>query len=224
MVVALASAAGIAIENARLHARVRELVLTEDRERIARDLHDLVIQRIFAVALSLQAVGSRIEEPVLAERLDQAVADLDETIRQIRTAIFALEPPPSARGGLRAQILDLGSDASRSLGFEPEIRFAGPVDTAGEALAGEALAVLREALSNVARHANASRVQVAVEVVSGSMVVEVEDDGVGLAAAGATMGNGLTNVHSRALRLGGTADVASGSHGGTRVRWRVPLR
>ncbi len=223
LVMSLASAAGIAIDNARLHARVRELALSEDRERIARDLHDTVIQRIFAVALSLQAAGMRSAEPHMTERLEQAVADLDETIRQIRTAIFALEPPPTAQGGVRSQILSLCSDSSRSLGFEPEVRFSGPVDTVGADLGGDLLAVLREALSNVARHARAGRVTVSVEAADGTLSALVSDDGIGVDAGGAA-GNGLVNISARAARLGGSCGIEPGATGGTTLRWQAPIR
>lgn len=179
LAVTLASAAGIAVDNARLHTRVRELTLAEDRERIARDLHDTVIQRLFAVALSLQVAGEVVSETAVVDRLASAVADLDETIRQIRTAIFALEPPPAAQGGLRTQILEIRAGATRGLGFEPEVRFSGVVDLVPQAVGTAALATLREALSNVARHAHAGRAQIALAVSSDDLHLAVTDDGVG---------------------------------------------
>lgn len=223
LVLALASAAGIAIDNARLHARVRELTLSEDRERIARDLHDTVIQRIFAVALSLQAATGAARDPDLAERLRTAVADLDETIRQIRTTIFALEPPPAARGGLRTQVLELCSEATRSLGFDPEVRFSGPVDLAASHVETEVLAALREALSNVARHARASRAEVTLAASAGELRLEVVDDGVGPNRSASTAGKGLLNMAERAEALNGSFALSARPEGGTRIEWRVPL-
>ncbi|HTJ75589.1 MAG TPA: GAF domain-containing protein, partial [Acidimicrobiales bacterium] len=127
LVVALASAAGIAIENARLHARVRELALLEDRERIARDLHDTVIQRLFATGLRLQGAIRLAERPELAERIAQSVDDLDLTVKHIRTAIFGLEVSRVAVGGLRQRVLSLASESAGSLGFDPRVLFEGPV-------------------------------------------------------------------------------------------------
>jgi signal transduction histidine kinase len=224
LVVALASAAGIAIDNARLHQRVRELALSEDRERIARDLHDSVIQRLFAVALSLQAAGTRTNDEVLADRLETAVSDLDDTIRQIRTTIFQLEPPPTARGGLRSEILSLTSSAARSLGFEPEVHFSGPVDLTAESVAGEALAALREALSNVARHAQAGSVVLEVTAAAHSLELQLLDDGIGIPEDRLTAGSGLANMATRAENLGGSCQVERLPAGGTRVSWRVPER
>lgn len=219
---ALATAAGLAIENARLHARVRQLSLTEDRERIARDLHDTVIQRIFAVALSLQAVEARAAvDAHLADRLRYAVDDLDETIRQIRTTIFALEPPPTAVAQLRSEALAVCTEARRSLGFEPELRFDGAVDAVPPSIGGDALATLREALSNVARHARASRVTVSLVATDGALTVSVVDDGVGYQPLEG--GNGLPNMAQRAEALGGRFHVAARPGGGTELEWRVPL-
>lgn len=229
LVTALAVAAGISVDNARLHSQVRELALLEERERIARDLHDDVIQRIFAIALSLQATEGRVgADPDLAERITDAVDALDETIRQIRTTIFSLEPSPSSASTLRAEVLSLCAEARRSLGFDPEVRFAGPVDAAAGGLAGDALAALREALSNVARHARASRVTVSVAAVDGNLAVVVTDDGVGLrpgVASGRTpgAGRGLPNLAERAEDLGGSFSVATRPEGGTLLEWRVPL-
>lgn len=219
---ALATAAGLAIANARLHARVRQLSLTEDRERIARDLHDTVIQRIFAVALSLQAVEARAAvDAHLADRLRYAVDDLDETIRQIRTTIFALEPPPTAVAQLRSEALAVCTEARRSLGFEPELRFDGAVDAVPPSIGGDALATLREALSNVARHARATRVTVSLVATDGALTVSVVDDGVGYQPLEG--GNGLPNMAQRAEALGGRLHVAARPGGGTELEWRVPL-
>jgi signal transduction histidine kinase len=129
LAVALAGAAALAIDNARLHARVRDIALVEDRERIAADLHDTVIQRLFATGLGLEA-SVRLAPPDVAGRIAQAVADLDETIRQIRSAIFALQVPRSSRRGLREQVLSLVAEAAASLGYEPHLHLDGPTTSA----------------------------------------------------------------------------------------------
>jgi signal transduction histidine kinase len=223
LVSALAAAAGIAIDNARLHARVRDLALSEDRERIARDLHDTVIQRVFAVALSLQAASGLTRDPDLAQRLQTAVGDLDETIRQVRTTIFALDPPPTAKGGLRVQVLELCAEAARSLGFDPEVHFAGHVDLVPVHVGVETLATLREALSNVARHARADRVEVRVTASADELHLEVVDDGIGPTASKGGAGRGMSNMAERAEALGGSFLLTARPEGGTRMTWRAPL-
>ena len=176
LVVALASAAGVAIENARLHIRVRELALLEDRERIARDLHDTVIQRLFATGLLLQGAARLAQRPEVIERISQAVDDLDLTVKHIRTAIFGLEAPRRAVGGLRHRVLSLAAESAGPLGFEPHVLFDGPVDAVPEDVAVELLAVLRESLTNAARHAEARRVDIEL-VADGEVVLRVIDDG-----------------------------------------------
>ena len=224
LVVGLAAAAGVAIENARLHARLAELVLVDDRERIARDLHDTVIQRLFATGLSLQATTRlvRADPDAAVERIEAAVDNLDLTVKHIRSAIFGLESSRITAEGLRSRVLSLTREAAGALGFEPKVLFDGPVDSAvPTAIAGELLATLREALSNAARHARASRVE--VEVVAGDeIVLRVVDDGVGRPAPGSTSGNGLRNMAARAEKLGGRFELRAGQPSGTVLEWRVP--
>lgn len=222
LVSALASAAGIAVENARLHARVRDLTLAEDRERIARDLHDMVIQRLFAVALSLNVSEHLAGGAELSSRLQGAFLDLDETIRQIRTTIFALEPPPTARGGLRTQVLGVRAEASRGLGFEPDVRFSGLIDLVADDVGLDALATLREALSNVARHAGAGWARITLTASAAEVHLEVTDDGVGVVGPIDGAGKGLANMASRAEALGGSFKLSGRPAGGTRIDWRVP--
>jgi signal transduction histidine kinase len=226
LVVGLASAAGVAVENARLMARVREMGRLEDRERIARDLHDSVIQRLFATGLSLQGTRStvRTDPDTAVDRIDAAVAELDLTIQHIRTAIFGLEAARSSSQGLRSQVLQLVNDVSEPLGFEPRVLFDGPVDAAiTTPIDGDVLLSLREALSNVVRHADASHVQ--VELVAGEEVVLlVTDDGIGPEGVASGTGNGLRNLAHRAEVHGGSCTIVPGPDGrGTVVRWRVPL-
>ncbi len=226
LAVALAGAAGIAIENSRLLARVRDLTLIEDRERIAADLHDTVIQRLFATGLGLQSTVRAIEDPAAAARIQQAVDDLDETIRQIRSTIFALQAPRLAGPSLRSQILAVAAEAGTHLGFEPTVRFEGLIDHGvSDAIGAQLLAVLRESLSNVVRHAGATAVTVAVSVTGDDLIATVTDDGIGAGAAERPGGRGLASLRHRAETLGGTLALAPGAGGnGTVVDWVVPLR
>jgi len=227
LVVGLAAAAGIAIENARLHTRVQQFALVEDRERIARDLHDTVIQRLFATGLSLQGTARlvRVDADTAVTRIETAVDDLDLTVKHIRSAIFKLESSRVATGdGLRNRVLALGREAAGPLGFEPRCFFDGPVDFGvDDEVAGELLATLREALSNVARHARASRVEVEV-VVTDQIVVRVIDDGIGPPGPDARRGNGLNNMEARAVGHGGRFELRAGPTNGTILEWQVPRR
>lgn len=224
LVVGLASAAGVAIENARLAARVQELVVVEDRERIARDLHDTVIQRLFATGMSLQStvgmVGS--ENTKVVGRIEQAVNDLDLTIKEIRTAIFGLERTRAGRPGLRHRILELVREAAGALRFEPRLFLDGPIDsTVSDQLAEDVIATLREALSNVARHARARHVDVQI-VVGDDVCMTIIDDGIGFDPPSASAGHGMANMAARANGLGGTLDVRPVEPTGTSLVWRVP--
>ncbi|MBI2710399.1 MAG: GAF domain-containing sensor histidine kinase [Actinobacteria bacterium] len=223
LIVALGAAAGVAIENARLHAQVADLALADERDRIARDLHDTVIQRLFATGLGLQAIARRIDDRDLEQRLAESVDDLDATIRQIRSTIFELQTSTVAGTGLHRSLVSLVAEASRPLGFRPAVDVDGPLDTlAGEQIGGHLLAVAREALANVARHAKASRVRVLVRCGEERLRLEVIDDGVGPASPDPS-GRGLENITARAGHLGGTASIESVAPHGTRVVWEVPL-
>jgi signal transduction histidine kinase len=222
---ALAGAAAVAIENARLHARVRDLTLIEDRERIAADLHDTVIQRLFAIGLGLQGTLRTVSPPEAAQRIETAVGDLDETIRQIRSTIFALGTPRVADKGLRSEILALVSEAGATLRFEPRLRLDGPIDSAVDHdSATHLLAVLREALSNVVRHAHATRVDIRVTVADGRCSLEVEDNGIGFTPPGRVGGRGLDNMAQRAASVGGAFALRPTPSGeGTLMSWQAAL-
>ncbi len=222
LAVALAAAAGVAIENARLHERVQELAVLEDRERIARDLHDRVIQRLFATGMALQAAERHVSEPREAARVGEAVDELDDIIREIRNLIFGLQRP--LRHGLRVELLAVADAARESLGFEPRVHLDGPVDSVvPEVAADHLLATLREALSNVARHAQASQVDVVVAV-GADLLLQVVDDGIGFdPGTDRGEGNGLANLAERAMALGGKLTFARRSGRGTLLEWRVPL-
>ncbi len=221
LVLALAMAAGIAIENARLHALVRDRALTEDRDRIARDLHDSVIQRLFAIGLSLQGTARLVERPEAVMRIGEAIDKLDETIRQLRKAIFDIELTIN-KEGLHPKVLDLVHELRSVLGLHPQVSFSGPVDkvVTGQ-LSEEVLAVLREALTNVGRHAHAN--QVVITIAAGEELrLGVADDGGGIGDAAST-GRGLKNLRQRAERLGGSVELGRSREGGTRLTWHVPL-
>jgi signal transduction histidine kinase len=222
MAEALAVAAGIAIENTRLNDKVRVLSVLDDRDRIARDLHDRVIQRIFAVGMSLQGATRLDDKSAMVERVNKAVDDLDGTITEIRTAIFDLGEGAGPRG-LRRGVLDLAEELAQSLGSRPEVSFYGPIDNAvPQQTADHVLAVVREGLTNAGKHAHATRFAVTLTV-DDDLRLEVNDDGVGIEAhLSERQGMGLTNMRNRAEKLGGTFTIQALQGGGTQLLWCVP--
>jgi signal transduction histidine kinase len=199
--------------------RVEQEILAE-RDRIARDLHDLVIQRLFVNGMSLQSALNLARSPELARRIADVIDDLDATVIEIRSAIFALGRGSRHDAGLRARLLEVTEKAAEALGFQPRTHFEGPIDaTVSEIVAEHLLAVAREALSNVARHAGASRVEVAARA-GADVVLEVTDNGRGIGDA--MRASGLANMADRATALGGTFVVTSRDGIGTRLEWRVP--
>lgn len=221
LVVGLASAAAVTIENARLHQRVRELAVLQDRERIARDLHDTVIQRLFATGMSLQGLARRAGDIEVSDRIQQAVDDLDDTIRDIRGVIFALQAHERGERSLRMAVLALTNDVVPTLGFEPRVHFDGPVDSAVSPDVGEhLLAVLRELLSNVSRHARASVVDVYLRV-GVDVALTVVDNGVGFKGE-RNGGQGLHNLRQRARALGGEFSIQPVEERGTVATLRLP--
>jgi two-component system, NarL family, sensor histidine kinase DevS len=217
---AFAGQAAVAMELAEHRRDVERLVVLEDRDRIAKDLHDTVIQRLFATAMTLMSATKIIDNPDVALRVRRAIDDLDDTIRQIRSTIFALQTP-SGEEGMRRRVHTTVDAAAENLGFAPSVRLDGLLDTAvDEAVGEQLLAVLHEALSNVARHARASQVGVTVDV-GDDLVLRVEDDGVGIPADGRR--SGLRNLEERARNLGGSFKACRREGGGTVLLWRVPL-
>jgi signal transduction histidine kinase len=192
----------------------------EDRERIAADLHDRVIQRLFATGMGLQATAGRITDEAVARRVDAAVGELDEAITELRSAIFHLseraEPAPVGER-IRALIGRFGPQ----LGFEPALQLSGDVEGVPGAVVEQLLPTLEEALSNVARHARASAVTVDLAVDDAEVRLSVRDDGAGI-GPDAVPGRGLTSLRARAERLGGTCRVEVAPGGGTAVAWRIP--
>ncbi|SCF36768.1 Histidine kinase-, DNA gyrase B-, and HSP90-like ATPase [Micromonospora purpureochromogenes] len=216
-----AGQAALAMERARGQEERELLVVLEDRERIARDLHDVVIQRLFATGLQLQSAAPMNARPEVAKRINTAVDDLDATIRDIRRTIFELRTPMSA--ALRTEIREAIDLATESLGFRPAVELDGPIDSAvPESVRPDLTAVLREALSNAVRHAEATRVAVAIRVDAGRVALTVTDDGVGCDPAAAR--GGLVNLRERAERHGGEFQVRPARPHGTELFWCVPLR
>lgn len=219
----LAAQAIIALELARGRADRARLALLDERGRIARDLHDHVIQRLFGAGMSLQAISGRIDDPAVTGELHSQIDALDAAIAEIRTVIFALRQPRSATGSVRHRVVDVLSEVSGSFASAPHLVFQGPLDVrTPPALADDVVAVVREAVSNVARHAQAQDVSVSVAVSDDALVIEVVDDGVGFPAAPGRR-SGVDNLEQRALAHGGSFTVTAGSNGGTSVRWSVPL-
>lgn len=217
------------------------LAVYEDRDRIGRDLHDLVIQRLFAVGLTLENTARIAGPGRVADRVNAAVDQLDQTIKDIRRTIFELANPDRP-DDLYDDVQTAVDDLLPSLGFRPSVTLSGPLNTAvPDQVRTHLLAVLREALSNVGRHAGASRASVSVSLdgpddavgpdgsempAASAVVLVVEDDGRGLppaTGAGPAPGNGLPNMRARADVLGGTCSLGPGPDGGTRLVWRVPV-
>jgi signal transduction histidine kinase len=218
---ALALAAGIAIQNHRLRERVRVASMLDDRDRIARDLHDRVIQRIFAVGMSLQGAARLPDVTQMASRVDKAVDELDATIAEIRTAIFELGAG-HLPGNLRQSVLAVVDELVPTLGVRPQVVFSGLVDTTvSEDIGDHLLAVLREGLTNASKHARGSSYVVTVTV-DDRVSLEIVDDGVGFDPGSVVGGLGLANLRGRAEKLGGTFTVAPGPEGGTELAWSVP--
>ncbi|MGW5410424.1 GAF domain-containing protein [Actinomadura geliboluensis] len=217
---AFAGQAAVALELADRRRDTERLALLEDRDRIAKDLHDTVIQRLFAAAMTLMAAIKITQKREVAVRIQRAVDDLDDTMRQIRSTIFALQAPVDV-ASLRSRVHALVDAAAEQLGFAPSVRLDGLLDTAVDDEIGEHLqAVVREALSNVARHARASQVTVAIDV-DDALCLRVEDDGVGIPQGGRR--SGLRNMSERAEKLGGSFTAEPRPDGGTTLIWRVPL-
>lgn len=221
------SQAAVTLVLAEARREHERLAVYEDRDRIARDLHDLVIQRLFATGMMLQGTTRIDDVPVAAaDRVSRAVDELDETIKEIRQTIFALhEPVDGPTSSARGRVLRETSQSAALLGFEPAVRFTGPVDSMlAPEVTEHLVAALREALTNAAKHADARRVEVIVQIEGGDVVLVVTDDGVGIAADGIGRRSGVANIDSRAHELGGSCRLERVSaEGGTRLTWRVPL-
>jgi len=231
LAVQFASQAALALMMAEAQRDRERLAVYEDRDRIARDLHDLVIQRLFATGMTLESAQRRSVVPEVRNGVGRAVDELDTTIQEIRTAIFALQQGPAeAPAGLRTRVLREIHMAAVPLGFKPSYRFRGPLDTVVGDLTGKNLvAALREALSNAFRHAGASRIEVVVDATvtlpdgRPGVRLAVADDGVGIPEGGRR--SGLRNLRRRAESLGGDSRHGPGigeDGGGTTIVWQAP--
>jgi two-component system, NarL family, sensor histidine kinase DevS len=221
MAAGFANQAAVAIELTEARAEQQRTAMLEDRQRIAADLHDHVIQRLFAAGLSLQALAASLGPGRATDRILATVADLDRTIAQIRTSIFALQQTPQATSrGLRARLLEVAAEQADTLGFDPALRFSGVLDALPDGLAEDLEAVLREALSNIARHAHARTVEVDLTATPDHVSLQVSDDGMGLGPT--TRRSGLANLRRRAERHGGTLTLTQRQPTGTRLCWSIP--
>jgi signal transduction histidine kinase len=222
MLISFAAQAGVGLELAAHRRDAERLAVYEDRDRIARDLHDLVIQRLYATGMSLEGVSARLGDSDNGRRVSGAVDALDETIKEIRSAIFSLHSRGGADDtGLRAQIVDVVDQATGALGFAPALRISGLLDGLTDEVGKHLLSVLREALSNAARHASASKVDVTVEA-GVELALMVRDNGTGIKKTGHR--SGLANLAERAKMLGGALHIGPAEGGGTTLEWRVPLQ
>jgi signal transduction histidine kinase len=214
-----AQQAGLALQVARARKNQQKIAVFEDRDRIARDLHDLVIQRLFAVGLTLESSARLSGQPEVRQRVGTAVDDIDATIKEIRRSIFGLNVSETSTD-LRATVTDLVRRSAKVLGFTPTVTWDGPVDTVVPGYIGsELLAVLGEALTNISRHAQASRATVALSA-GDDIALTVADDGIGMPEG--VKESGMQNMRERAEGLGGTCVIESTPQAGTTVRWVVP--
>jgi signal transduction histidine kinase len=223
LVRALAVAAGIAIENTRLHGKAKEVAIYDERERFARDLHDTVIQRLFAMGMVIQGIADSAQGTGLADRLQTLVSDLEDSVLQLRSTIYELGLIGTERG-IRAQIISLLRDLTFIVGFEVHSSFDGAVDTViSDIIAEHLLATIREAVTNIGRHAQASQGTLRLSVNGTHCQLEVTDNGRGMDSDKTREGGlGLVNLRRRAEKLRGRFDVESHA-GATVLTWCVPL-
>ncbi len=222
MVADFAGQVTLAMELADARNAQQQMLIYEDRSRIARDLHDHVIQQLFASGLELQSVVGTLTRPSNIERVSSVVDTLDSAIAQIRTIIFSLASPRTNHtASLRHQIIDLVNEFDGGLNQTPAVTFTGPVDfvITGD-LADDVTAVVREALANIAKHANARSASITIAVGEGAVKVDIEDDGVGFRPDGRR--SGLANLEERAAQRGGRLILDSGA-AGTRLHWSIPF-
>jgi signal transduction histidine kinase len=216
-----ANQASVALELAEARRDQQRVLLLEDRARIARDLHDHVIQQIFAAGLVIQATASSVHDPASVTALQEAVDHLDDAIKQIRVSVFQLQPP--VPGGLRAAVMDVVADVKPALGMGPRIELDGPLDSVATAdLVRDVTAVVREGLSNIARHASATIVQLSVFATTKRLTVTISDDGSGVGDV--SHRSGLDNMRQRAEDRNGSMVIAEVPDlGGTTLVWTVPI-
>lgn len=223
MMAGFANQASIAIELAEARAEQQRAAVLDDRDRIAADLHGQVIQRLFATSLSLQSLAATLGPGRATNQVLAAIDELDGTIAHIRSSIFELHQAPQRESlGTRARLMDVLSELAPALGFQPAVRLSGGLDATPEDIAEDVVAVLREALVNVARHARARSAEVDVSADAEQVTLTVVDDGVGIGQS--DWGTGLNRLRSYAERRGGGVTLTSRAPAGTHMSWSVPLR
>lgn len=212
----------LALELARAHRMREQIAVFSDRDRIARDLHDLVIQRLFAAGLSIQSLRRYMSDDAAASTIRKVTAELDETIRELRNTIYSLSDSEAGKELLSSRILQTVRTSTQPLPFVPLLTLTGAVDAVrDEETAANVLAVITEGLSNAVRHSGADSIQVTVSVSEGHICVSIQDNGEGFGSP--APGNGLSNMAHRAKALGGTFDVASAPGAGTTLTWTAPV-
>jgi signal transduction histidine kinase len=194
------------------------LQVLEERNRIGRDLHDHVVQRLYGTGMSLQRVVKELHGPP-AERITDAIGILDDTIRQIRNTIMSLRSPDE-EATLEVLIGDIAREAASLLGFSPLVALEAPAGELGGPLAADLAACVREGISNAVRHANAGTIEIHAEVDTSALVLTLRDNGVGIQS---NRRSGLDNMAARVRRYGGKLEVSSAPGAGTELSWRVPM-
>lgn len=220
IVSAFADQAALALRDAESQSARRELDVVADRDRIARDLHDHVIQRLFAVGLAMQGTRRRAGSPAVGDRLARHIGQLQDVIEEIRSSIFDLHPAPGEDRGLRAKLRTVITDSAGDSGIRTTVHISGPLDDVPAGLAEHAKAVVREAVSNVLRHAEAAELAVTVTL-DEDLVIVVSDTGIGMPETGTR--SGLRNLEQRAAEAGGSFRVERPGAGGTRLVWMAPM-
>ena len=223
LVEALAVIAGSAISTARLQRRLRRVAVVEDRERIARDLHDAIIQDLFAVGLSLQALGQRIKDDSVQAGLDEAVGRLDDSIAALRRYIFDLRPPVWTRRNLRLELADMVGQLAGPYGADVDVHLSSEAAELAGPVVDDALQMIREALSNALRHSGAKSISVSIEEGADCVLISVADDGDGFDPTSVRKGLGLDNLRSRADKARGTTTINTSPGQGTTVLISLPL-
>jgi two-component system sensor histidine kinase DevS len=212
----------LALELARAHRMREQIAVFSDRDRIARDLHDLVIQRLFAAGLSIQSLRRYMSDDSAARTIQAVTAELDETIRELRNTIYSLSDSARAKELLSSRVLQAVRSGAQSLPFVPLLTLTGPIDAIrDEETALNILAVITEGLSNAVRHSGADSIRVSVSVDNGSVCILIQDNGTGFRVP--SLGNGLANMRHRATLLGGSFDVSSSAETGTALTWTAPV-
>jgi signal transduction histidine kinase len=226
VILVLAAQAGAAVENALLSERLQQLAVQEERDRISRELHDGVIQSLFSIGMGLESARSLIRrEPARVEaRIDSAIEALDGAMRELRNYIFQLRPHQAASMGLRGGLAELAREYEVNALVRPELHLPADLDSrVAEAVVPDLLQIVREALSNVAKHAEASTVVLQARFEPGMLELVVVDDGHGFVPDGVAVGRGLENIRERTAALGAQLDVASSPGNGTTVSVRLSL-